>query len=339
MMHKKYTGEYLVCYGRKTQWRNCGLTVLGVVVSLLTVTACSYSHAANGRTSHVDSVTQVVRHEKVLLLPPIEGGVGGWCIATKPGECSAARAFQGPIVAQVNSGQGPPPVQVGIVLVTSDVAGISVDGGPPIPTRTELALPDHLRAAVVEIRDGPLENVPGFRVGPRSLNFTPLNSNGASIHKSARPNGSLVFAIPSRRWRSPANPPRGICEIGARHLEGLIPQGGVVVSHVEPHTGLVAQPLLACVSIIYRFEGSLLLASVLLDATHPGSTPRPLPAMQPLAGHPGIFQAVGGAFGGLGSQGRILARRIAGAWLIVAEGSGLRQRLTLLEHLRASVHL
>ncbi len=338
-MRKRYAEGQLAFYRGVTQWRNCGLAVLGVAVSLLTATACSHSRPVSSRTSHVDSGRQVVRHEAVLLLPPIEGGVGGWCIATKPGECSAARAFRGPIVAQTNSGQSPPPVQVGIVLATSDVSAVSVDGGSAIPTRTESALPDHLHVAVVEVRGGPLENVPGFGVGPRSLDFTPLNSNGVPIHQMIRPNGSLVFAIPSQRWRSPASPPRGICEVNAKHLGGLMPQGGVVVSHVEPHTGLVAQPLLACASTIYRFDGSPLLASVLLDAAHAGSTPGPLPAMQPLSGHPGVFQAVGGAFGGLSSQGRMLARRTAGAWLVVAEGSGLQQRLRLLEHLSATVHL
>src|SRR6185437_1001876 len=79
---------------RDSQWRR-GVAVLGVVVSLFAGTACSYSGTASSRTSRVGSVIQLIRHQKVLLLPPVEAGVGGWCIATKPGECSAARAFRG----------------------------------------------------------------------------------------------------------------------------------------------------------------------------------------------------------------------------------------------------
>src|SRR6185437_14029482 len=67
-----------------------------------------------------------------------------------------------PIIAQADRGHGPPPVQTGIVLVRSGVSAVSVDGGSAIPTRTGSALPDHLRAAVVEIWGGRLENVPGF---------------------------------------------------------------------------------------------------------------------------------------------------------------------------------
>lgn len=259
-------------------------------------------------------------------------------MATKPGECSAARTFGGPIVAQGGSGQSPS-VQVGVVLTTSEVAAVSVDGGRAIPTHAESVLPDHLRAAVVEVRNGPLENVPRFGVGPRPLHFVPLDSDGAPIQQVMEPRGSLVFTVPSRKWKDPASPPRGICEIRARHLGGLMVQGGIVASRIHPHPSLVAQPLLACVSSLYRFEGFSLLASVLLDVAHPGSVPGSLPAMRPLSGHPGVFQAFGGAFGGLSSNGQILARRIAGAWLVVAEGSGIQQRLTLLEHLSATIHI
>jgi hypothetical protein len=54
--------------------------------------------------------------------------------------------------------------------------------------------------------------------------------------------------------------------------------------------------------------------------------------MQPLSGHPGISQAPG-------TEGEIVARRIPGAWLAVVKGQGLAQRLTLLEHLSATVQL
>jgi hypothetical protein len=53
-----------------------------------------------------------------------------------------------------------------------------------------------------------------------------------------------------------------------------------------------------------------------------------------LAGHPGIFEA-------LGSSGRKAARRIPGAWIVVEEEDmiGLGVPVELLEHLRATIHL
>jgi hypothetical protein len=80
-----------------------------------------------------------------------------------------------------------------------------------------------------------------------------------------------------------------------------------------------------------------LTAAVLLDAAHPGATPARLPDMKPLPGHAAIFEAPC-------SVGVMVARRIAGAWLVVEEGgedatSDWQQPLRLLEHLRATVHL
>jgi hypothetical protein len=56
--------------------------------------------------------------------------------------------------------------------------------------------------------------------------------------------------------------------------------------------------------------------------------------MKTLAGHPGVFEAQS-------SEGRMVARRIPGAWLVVTEEttSGLAVPVELLEHLRATIHL
>jgi hypothetical protein len=284
-------------------------------------------------------MSQVISQARPLLLPPIQGSVGGWCLAIKPGTCEAARAFQGPIVAQGGSGQSPPAVQIGIVLTTNEVAGVSIDGGPTIPTRSDSMLPDHLRTAVVEVRGGPRVSVPGFGVGPRPLSFTPLNAKGESIQRRMEPAGSLFFVVPSRHWSNPAKAPGGPCEIHVTHLPGLVVQSGVVVDRIGSHTGLPARPLLSCVSMSVRLNGRPLVASVLLDASHPGRTPISLPEMKPLPAHPGIFEALGGAIGGLSDNGRILVRRTPIALLVVADGNGNAQRLAVLEHMRATVHL
>jgi hypothetical protein len=89
----------------------------------------------------------------------------------------------------------------------------------------------------------------------------------------------------------------------------------------------------------FHLKGSPLVASVLLDAGHPGGTPTSLPGMKSLPAHPGVFEALGGAIGGLGDNGHILVRRTPRALLVVADGNGNAQRLALLEHMRATVHL
>jgi hypothetical protein len=308
-----------------------------IAVSALLLSGCSGSQLAGAasRTAASRSLaTQVVSHEQVLLLPPVEGGLAGWCIAIKPGECRSAGVFRGPIVAQAGRGESPPAVRVGIVLTTSEVAAVSVDGGPAIPTHADAALPDHLRVAVVEVRG----EAPGFGV-PSRLRFTPLDAKGDAIPQALELRGSLVFAISGRRWKKPANGPQGSCQIQASRLGGLVARGGFVAGRVKPDPGLILRPVLSCASTSYSLDNWSLKADVLLDATHPGATPVSLPAMKPLPRHPGVFQAVGGTLGGLGSHGQIVARRIPGAWLVVSEGSGVQQRLTLLEHLRATVHL
>jgi hypothetical protein len=334
-----------------------GMAVIAAAACLVTGTSCSQSARGSSRvdTNYNIGMQLVFRDldQEILVVPPVEGGLEGWCIAMKPGECAAARAFRGPILAEGGSGHGPivteaadahgtPFVRTVVILTTSGVAAVSIDGGRAIPTRAESVLPEHLRVAVVEVQGGPVAYLPSFKASlPRPLQITPLNSRGEPMAQAAGSHGSFMFAIPGRSWKRPASPPRGICEIQAIHLAGLIAQEGFVVSQINNHAGsIMAQPLLSCVSTSYSLEDSPLLAGVLLDASHPGAMPASLPATKPLLGHPGVFQALGGGFPKpLGSGGQILARRVPGAWLVVANGSGNAQRLLVLEHLRATVHL
>jgi hypothetical protein len=322
-------------------WMLRGTAALAVAACLLTAASCSRSTDTSTRTGvSRDIGTQVVRHEPVLLLPTITGGEGGWCVTLYSGVCPTAnpvRTFHDPIVAESWSGHGLPEVDVGFALTTSEVAAVSIDGGRAIPTRAESVLPDDLRAAVVELRGGPYRHVPGFNINVRSvplgsLRFTPLSSRGEPIPQAAEQNAPLAFYMPGRGWSRPASPPQGVCGIRAVHLGGLVAPAGFVLIHVQLHTGLIGRPFVSCASNSYSLDGWPLVASVLLDAARPGSTPAALPGMTPLAGHTGCFQAPV-------AEGEATVRRIPGAWLVVAKGEDLRQRLTLLEHLRATVRL
>ena len=69
----------------------------------------------------------------------------------------------------------------------------------------------------------------------------------------------------------------------------------------------------------------------MLDAAHPGVAPPNLPGMEPLPGHPSLYEAPPDRF----------ARRIPGAWLVVEEEDNIGPTVPveLLERLHASLHL
>jgi hypothetical protein len=125
------------------------------------------------------------------------------------------------------------------------------------------------------------------------------------------------------------------------HLDAS-PRRGSLATRIRPYPELIGRGFLSCVDVTYHIivpggGETDLTAAVLLDAGHPGATPAPLPDMQPLSGHAAIFEAPS-------SGGEMVARRIAGAWLVAEEAgedgaSDFQQPLSLLAHLRATVHL
>jgi hypothetical protein len=96
---------------------------------------------------------------------------------------------------------------------------------------------------------------------------------------------------------------------------------------------IVGRTFYSCIDTEYYLHNWPIEAAVLLDAEHPGRRPAPIPGLGPLAGAAGIFN------GGGGFHGAETAVREGSAWLLVAGGSGLAQRLRVLAHLHASVRL
>lgn len=303
------------------------LAILAATALLLVASSCSQTVGASPRKLGSLSIgTLVVSHERVLLLPPVEGGEGGWCMTTLPGECASlySRPVSYPIVAETWGGPGPGGVDRGVVLTTGEAAAVSVNGSRAVPTRAESVLPHGLRAAVVELRGlGFLERV--------HLRFTALDSSGTVIPQTT-PHPQIRFLFPSRPWKHPASAPKGVCGLEASPLAGLVAGGGSVMTQVRPHREVYGREFVSCAYTAYLFKNWPIAAGVLLDASRPGATPASLPAMQPLQGHPGIFQ-------GPGVEGETIAQRIPGAWLVVVKGEGLQQRLALLQHLQATVRL
>jgi hypothetical protein len=266
---------------------------------------------------------------KVELVPPVQAGWVGWCIrmtaATQSeGGCPVTPIQGHPIFDEEWSGSAPPPVLQALVITSDQVAAVSLGGGPSVATRTEPTLPDGFRVALVEF-SGKLSARAGMR-------FTPLDANGQPIPQSEPRFNAAGYQLITQSWRRPEHAPRGVCQITSDGLPGLTAQSGNVVPHLQAFKDLVGRPFMSCASTDYSLHNRSLEAGVILDATHPGSIPAPLPNMKPVPGHTGVFQAQG-------PNSEMVAQRIHRAWLLLEGGTGLQQRVTVLKHLHAKIRL
>jgi hypothetical protein len=326
------------------------LAVILSVVWPLVAAACAGSTAGTARSDHV-GVLQVAGHAQVALLPIMLGaGQGGWCLTTIeaggdgcPTYELPARLgpFAGPIIAEYWTGRSAPvsvgpsagdvPVDEAIVLTTREVMAVSLDGRAPVATHVDSALPDELRGADIELRGAGGDALAAPPPFPRSR-FEALSAQGKQIVQNFTPGPPLTFELPSRSWGRGAQAVAGVCSLSVPGLAGLVSEGGSVMTVARPHPNTRGREFLSCFHASYILNGWPVEANILLDAAHPGARPGSLPAMAPLAGHPGIVV-------GPGAGGESVARERAGAWLVVAKGANLQQRLTVLEHLSIAIDL
>lgn len=285
---------------------------------------------------------EVVVNEKVAIVPGVRAGWVGWC-ALMLGNGTCAATGHRPVLVEAWTGSSPPPVTEGMALTTSETTALALyeaqvlSARPPkvryvpwkaahvIPTERESTLPKGLRVAVVQLR--------GVFIGPRRLppRFVPLNARGTPILEAATQT-AIGIEVPTRAVNASTVLPGDPCVIEVRHLSEALVFGARVVVQAGSHRGLIGRPFMSCSNTLVQLGGWRVTAAVLIDAVKPGDTPAALPEMQSVAGHLGTFEAVC-------SEGRMVARRIPGAWLVATGGSGLQQRLTVLEHLRASVRV
>jgi hypothetical protein len=321
--------------------------VTGILACMVAASSCSGgAHASTNTQPHNAYVSRPAPNGHVLLVPELQGGWAGWCVATGyrtatedgSGCGEATTTSTGPIFDEAGCEGGKTRIEI-YALTTSEVAAVSVYGGRPIPTFTNATLPDGLRAATVEVlrHNGHPSVDLGGALCPR---LTPLDARGRPIRKKGISGRPQAVGLPGTlHWEEPARPPKGDCGLTMTRLpkETMAIEGDVAtrIRQIKPYRGLLGRAFLSCVDAVYmNHEKHHLTAAVLLDASHPGATPPPLPGMQPLAGHLGIFRAPG-------DGDEMAARRIPGAWLVVEEndGIGLRVPVELLERLRATIHL
>jgi len=306
------------------------LAMISPVALMLGETSRSHVGRPSGALAATTSEAHA-SHERyeVVLTPPVEGGWVGWCVAYADatgsgGGCPVLATPGRPVLDEDWGTSSPPPVTHGLVLTTGEVAAVSVDGGMPIPTRAEAGLPYGLRAVLVEISSD------GVPLRGHLLHVVPLDANGQPIPQPEPPPTPIGYELESVFWQRPARPKQGVCQLSTTHLPGLTAQWGHAVPHLRSFTGILGRAFISCVDTEYYMHNWPLDASIDLDATHPGVAPAPLPDFKPVSGHPGVVQAPGWL--------KLVGRRIRGAWLLVEGGSGPEQRLTVLEHLRATIH-
>lgn len=319
----------------------------GAVAALIcTILMSGCSHTAAGSSY----VSRPVPNSHVLLVPELRGGWAGWRLAVgyrtategSSGGGALTKTSTGPIFAQDGCAESKTDIYV-YALITREVTAVSVYGGVPIPTTTNVTLPDGLRAVAVDIA----RHNGRPSVGRHCPRLTPLGAGGKPIHKKSKPGRPQAFELPgTKQWtrgvpgENPAwndrKPAHGACELNATQLpRETSARWGSVAAKIRPVKGLMGQALLSCVDVTYFYlEEHALDAAVLLNAANPGATPPPLPGMKPLTGYPGIFEAPG-------SSGEMALRRIPGAWLVVEEADeiGLSVPMELLERLHATIHL
>jgi hypothetical protein len=134
-------------------------------------------------------VSRPVPDSHVLLVPELQGGTAGWCLATgyettwegSSGCGEVTTTSTGPIVAGRGCEEGETGIQL-YALTTSEVAAVSVYGGTPIPTTTNTTLPDGLRAAAVEV----LRHNGHPSIGWHCPRMTPLDADGKPIQDTGK---------------------------------------------------------------------------------------------------------------------------------------------------------
>jgi hypothetical protein len=289
--------------------------VSGVIASAIGITVAACAGAVPERGARASAaVVRTETGERVTLSPAREAGWAGWCMSVameKSTESCANVRAHGPILAERWTSAGGRKVR-GVVVASREVTAVSLSHGTEIETRDEAGLPAGLRVAVVEITDSSQRTAEAVAGG----GFIPFGKGGVRIRKSDSREAPLGYEIRSEGWRAPMTPPRGLCAIGAVPNSGLHPVRGGVATEARSFPGIPGRAFVTCADTEYATGdgASSLLATMLVDASHPGRTPGPLPEMKRLPGRPGMFQSRAGG-------GVVVAKRIfGGGWLAVGSG-------------------
>jgi hypothetical protein len=150
------------------------------------------------------------------------------------------------------------------------------------------------------------------------------------------PSGVVPYHAPGYHGRTHPGP--GVCELAQHGLPALHAQWGHTVPWISPVHDALGEEFLSCLDAAYYLHGWPLDVFVLLDGHQPGQVLGPIPGARPVAGQPGIVNLATGQFpSSLFSRNfGVTAKRVGNAWLVAQGGSGLAQRVQVLNALRIS---
>jgi hypothetical protein len=139
-------------------------------------------------------------------------------------------------------------------------------------------------------------------------------------------------------YHAPARPRPGVCQLAQHGLPALHAQFGHTVAWIAPITDALGEEFLSCVDAEYYLKGWPLQVGVLLDGHQPGQTLGPIPGALPISGQPEMVDLPTGQFpSSLFTRNfGVTAKRVGNAWLVAQGGSGLAQRVQVLNALRIS---
>jgi hypothetical protein len=236
----------------------------------------------------------------------------------------------------LSSGSARTRKKVIVVLSTPQVAAVLVGGRRRVATVELPGLPYGLRAARLVIPLRVRKSATGrvtFRMEPEP-SLAALDASGRLIRSpAAQPQG-----------QEPAVSEHGPCTLTASGIPGIAAQWSHVASAITPYPGrIVGRAFFSCIDTEYYLHNWPLDAAILLDAAHPGRRPAAIPGLSVVIGEPGFLNGPGDF------KGEITATRLGDArfgnaglgdaWLVVAGGSGLSQRIDVLRHLKATIRL
>jgi hypothetical protein len=287
-----------------------------------------------GHASVIDASSGRAPGFNVRLFPMLTVGQVGWCEAieengrTGGSACGGVPTPSQPLLQVQGSYSAGAPYETVVVVSDPQVAAILANGTLRVPTVPLPGLPYGLRGARIRIPvAAPRRVLPGGRLPlhPQGPTVVALDAQGRPLVQRW---GSTPRQAGVRSWQYPSRPSRGVCQLRVGGLPGISARGGeVATGAIGPFPGaLVGHAFLPCIATVYYLQHVPLRAVLVLDAAHPGARAAALPNFKPVRAAQGFF-----------AQGGLTAKRSGSAWLIVGQGSGLAQRMTLLRHLTSTV--
>ena len=158
------------------------------------------------------------------------------------------------------------------------------------------------------------------------------------------PLGEFTVPYQGPGYHAPTRPRPGVCELAQHSLPALHAQFGDTVAWISPVNDALGEVFVSCVDTEYYLDGWPLQAAVLLDGHRPGQVLGPIPGARPVPGEPDMVNLPLGRvplnydtpISADSPQFSLTARRVGNAWLVVQGGSGLAQRVQVLNSLRIS---